>query len=199
VRLRASLEEEPAPITSRSPQFVLVAASTRAPLESAVTIVEPSSHDTVRPPTERAPIFSRWADLDVALRVDTLRLDDTLAKKKQTTLRTLVADVGDVSESLRAVCAKYGDAFDALLQHAYEWTTNVVRRAESFARRGDEYDDLTVGEYSSLFVRAILDPMIEAAIETETHAKNAHAVESLRQLHERIVWLNWTVGRVTAA
>jgi hypothetical protein len=195
------LEEEPAPITSRSPQFVLVAASQREPLENAVVLVEPTSHETVRPPTqsERAFVFSQWADLDVALRVDTLRLEDTARAKMAPTARAIVEDANEVAETLRAMCAKYGDAFDALLKHAYEWATNVVRRTESLARKGDEYADLAVSEYSSLFVRAILDPMIEAAIEAQTHARDTIAIDSLRQLRERVVWLNWTVGRMTAA
>lgn len=206
MRIRAAEQEEPVPVTSRSPSFVRIRSSESRDdesLEGAVAVVDVTVHETVRPaPAQlRAAALLRWADLDVALRVDSLRLEDILVwssvkSSADTLLRELLEDVGEVSKALCSLCATDEGAEGALIQHTYEWASNIVARARAIAARTGEYADLPIDEYSSLFVRSILDPMIEASLEARERAHDDCAIAKLDELRQRMVWLNWTARRL---
>jgi hypothetical protein len=190
--------DEVAPTTSRSPSFVRAVAP-RNPdetLESLVTIAEPKVRPIVvdeapAPASERLPSYG---ELEVALRVEALRAEeacDAVDSRYASAVRTIVAEASAMGEAARALLPRARE-LDGLLRHAYEWSTNVLRRS-SGALEGDE---LSVAEYSSLFVRAILHPMIDAALEGRRVARDTDSVSKLASLREAVVWLNWAAGRL---
>jgi hypothetical protein len=189
-------DDDVGPVTSRSPSFVAPPTSRpREPLESLVVIAEPRRHESGVMPIVRLEEDDRWGARHVSLRVAALRLEEAACgAKREKEAAPLLADAAAIEPILRGLAARMGDEIDALLSHAYEWATNVLTRAEA-SIVGHVWDDLPVSEYSSLFVRTILDPMLDAAIASRSRAGDARGEEDLRALREAAFWTNWTVGR----
>jgi hypothetical protein len=211
--------EEEAPTTSRSPSFVRiaaerVAASERDPAEF-VTLAEPSapaSHD------EEA-LLARWNDLEVVARARMLRVEETMARvrdevakgsasfaKLESLVHALLEDAHAVTDTLRALHVTWASEYARpalaatfpVVAHVFEWVSGVLVRADDCLVGALEgialsSDELTAFEYSSLFVRTIIDPMLADAIRENDEARDRAAALELRKLRERAVWLNWTV------
>jgi hypothetical protein len=202
--------EEEAPVTSRSPSFVRlatsVAASERDPAEF-VTIAEP-----VLPHADDA-LLARWSDLDVMARMRLLRIEETMLRVHDTRLeklaRAVLDDANAVTDALRVLHVMWTCAPDAapsaplastfpVVQHVFEWLAGVLVRADDHVAAvldgQSPYDgDLAAVEYSSLFVRTILEPMLAEAIDAHEAAHDREATVQLREVRERALWLNWTV------
>lgn len=196
--------EEAAPITSRSPSFVRLkeAEDVRAP-DSIEDLVTESSPPTARIEKPRAAdtraMRVRCTEHALDLEVRLLQLEESARQiddaRVADAVRCLIDDVGELDDFLRT--AKL-DASLAIVQHVYEWAVNVVAQADAriaAAKRGEEPLEsigLTVAEYSSLFVRAILLPMIESSA-ASLDAEEASALARLRNL---VAWTNWTIRRI---
>jgi hypothetical protein len=190
-------EDEVAPVTSRSPAFVGVAPSEtrhREPLESLVVLAEPAvRHESGIMPIVREP--DPWSERQVSLSVAALQLEETANGASKAAVE-LIADVTAIDAALRGLVVRLGDDAGGLLAHAYEWATNLLTRADAALGGGVSFDDLPVDEYSSLFVRTILDPMLDAAVVARARAKDERAVEELSALRESIFWANVTAKRL---
>ena len=212
--------EDPAdiePVTSRSPSFVRIKvegerSSGHASIEECVTESSPppaSESSPISLPTDDASLIARAAERAIELEIRTMQLEDTSRHiddaRLHEAVRCLLADVADVDSALRAKALP-----PVLVHHVYEWASNVVAQAEERlapVRSGERLSSavstvsigLSVAEYSSLFVRAILEPMFAEAIARLTAAKDARGAEDLRALSDRVMWLNWTLKRELVA
>ena len=203
-------QEEVAPITSRSPSFVRLRSGasseetgsypSRPSADDSVEwiVAESRRHDTSAPPpvvvVEDMPATNRrakdrFAELDVRLGVLALQLRGrvvtSLDRAQSRRFEELAEGVNELGAALRSLAAKEPGTHD-LVQHTYEWAANVIQRLASpevFQLEGE----LSVAEYSSLFVMKIIEPILRTAEEL-----CAEAATSLSSLREQIYWLNWT-------
>ncbi len=198
-----------------------------ATLECITDTTRPSSrrqrHTTMRPPTnDAASMLHRWNDLDVMARMRALRLEETTLRihdaKLERVARSVLDDATAVTDALRVLHVMWSASWmqagaDSLtvsvafpvVQHVFEWLSGVLLRADErlvAALEGRELvvEDLAAVEYSSLFVRSIIDPMIAEAIRGyETgEAHDDTAATELREVRERVLWLNWTARGLEA-
>jgi len=216
--------EDDGPLTSRSPSFVRIATSERFSTDPADLVTEAPSlrsprserHDSVGPASDGngpASILRRWSDLDVTLRMRSLNLEETAMRLHDPQLLQVATAVQDetsaLADALRALRAALEEGDDdapavplaatyPVVQHVFEWSSNVVLRAsELLASVADDAPassaPLTIAEYSSLFVRAIIDPMLAEAIATHARARDGAVAAQLENLRQRVLWLNWAV------
>ena len=197
-----------------------------ATLESVTISTRPSSrhrHSTIRPPANDAEsMLRRWNDLEVTSRMRAHRLEETTLRihdaKLERVARSVLDDATAVTDALRVLHVMWSASWvqagaDSLtvsvafpvVQHVFEWLSGVRLRADDrlvAALEGRELDvaDLAAAEYSSLFVRSIIDPMIAEAIRGyETgDAHDDTAATELREIRERVLWLNWTARGLEA-
>ena len=200
------------PVTSRSPSFVRLKiepeSARHASIEECVTESSPPPATEPSPmplPIDDASLVARCAERAIELEIRIMQLEDTSLQIEEARLRDavrcLLDDVAEVDDALRATGLPR-----ALVHHVYEWTSNVVAQADERlapirARERSEASGtvsigLSVAEYSSLFVRAILEPMFEDAIAASEAATDARGAEDLRTLRDRAMWLNWTLKRI---
>lgn len=201
-------------------------------LECITASTRPSSrrsrlaHATMRPPTDDAEsMLRRWNDLEVMTRMRALRLEETTLRIHDTKLervaRSVLDDATAVTDALRVLHVMWSSSWvqagaDSVtvsvafpvVQHVFEWLSGVLLRADErlvAALEGRELivEDLAAVEYSSLFVRSIIDPMIAEAIrgfemgEAQSALRDSAATE-LREVRERVLWLNWTARGLDA-
>ena len=196
-------EEDAGPVTSRSPAFVPSTPSVarHAPLESLVVIAEPARrHESGVQAVARVAGDAPWGARQVALRVSALKLEESArATRYQDIAMALINDINAVGEALESLVSSAADEVGGLMSHAYEWATNVLVRADDMVSAGQSRDELAVDEYSSLFLRAILDPMLGAAVAARTREGDARAVRDLGALGEAAFHANWTARRLWLA
>jgi hypothetical protein len=198
------------PLTSRSPSFVSLEGAQRHPESGRIEIAE--APDTLAPPSSDASVeLHEWRDRDGTLSTRALKLEESAFvvhdERLSRIIEAIVDDAAAVGDSLRALSAtcarswRFGDPSELVVtsigtvaRHVYEWASNVLSRADEHLNgvviaRDD--GELGVAEYSSLFVRAIIDPLLVEAVET-CEAEDEHLVAgALGSLRERIIWLNW--------
>ncbi len=198
------------PLTSRSPSFVSLEGAARHPESGQMVITE--APDTQAPPSSDASVeLHEWRDRDVTLSTRALKLEESAFvvhdERLSRIIEAIVDDAASVGDSLRALSAtcarawRFGDPSELVVmsigtvaRHVYEWSSNVLARADEHLNgvviaRDD--GELGVAEYSSLFVRAIIDPLLVEAIETCGAEDEADVAIALGSLRERIIWLNW--------
>jgi hypothetical protein len=184
-----------------------VTESSPPPAWPAPRAIVPPRLEPLPLPTDDASLVARCAERAIELEVRTMQLEDTARQivdaRLRDAVRCLLEDVADVDDALRAKGLPH-----ALVHHVYEWASNVVAQADerlSPARAFDGVESdapsavsigLSVAEYSSLFVRAILEPMLNEATAQRRGATDARGAEDLRALEERVMWLNWTLKRI---
>jgi len=168
--------------------------------------------------SEDGVLLARWSDHEVMARTRTLRLEETTLRIHDARLerlaRAVLDDATSVTDALRVLHVMWscGDVCSSraplpgapltasypVVQHVFEWLCGVLLRAdEHLVAKLDGYaivdDGLPAIEYSSLFVRSIIDPMMTEAIRVHEEARDLLVVAQLREVRERILWLNWTV------
>jgi hypothetical protein len=182
------------------------AEDVRAP-ESIEELVTESSPPTTRIEKPRAvdtgAMRARCADHALDLEVRLLQLEESARQLDEPrvaeAVRCLVDDVGELDDFLRT--AKLDESL-AIVEHVYEWAVNVVAQADAriaAAKRGEEPLEsigLSVAEYSSLFVRAIILPMIESSTAERDAAHDSDQANALGRLRDHVAWTNWTIRRI---
>jgi hypothetical protein len=198
------------PLTSRSPSFVSLESTPRHPESGRIAVTE--TPDTLAPPSGDASVeLHEWRDRDVTLSTRALKLEETALLiydgRMAHIVEDLIEDAAEVGDALRALSATCGRAWrfgspselmvtsiGTVARHVYEWASNLLWRADEqlngMVVARDE-GELGVAEYSSLFVRAIIDPLLVEAVEACDSADERDVAAALGALRERIIWLNW--------
>ncbi len=198
------------PLTSRSPSFVSLEGAHPHPESGRIEISEVP--DTLAPPSSDASVeLHEWRDRDVTLSTRALKLEESAFvvhdERLARIIEAIVDDSSEVGDSLRALSAtcarvwRLGNpselvvtSIGTVVRHVYEWSANVLSRADEHLNGvvvARDEGELGVAEYSSLFVRAIIDPLLVEAVETCTAAGEAEVAAALGSLRETILWLNW--------
>jgi hypothetical protein len=198
------------PLTSRSPSFVSLEGAARHPESGQMVISE--GPDTLAPPSSDASVeLHEWRDRDVTLSTRALKLEESAFvvhdERLSRIIEAIVDDAASVGDSLRALSAtcarawRFGDPSELVVmsigtvaRHVYEWSSSVLTRADEHLNGvviARDEGELGVAEYSSLFVRAIIDPLLVEAIETCEAEDETDVASALGSLRERIIWLNW--------
>jgi hypothetical protein len=203
------------PLTSRSPSFVSLEGAACHPESGRIEVSE--APDTLAPPSSDASVeLHEWRDRDVTLSTRALKLEESAFvlhdERLSRMIEAIVDDAAEVGDSLRAVSAtcsrawRFGDpselvvtSIGTVVRHVYEWSSNVLARADENLNGvvvARDEGELGVAEYSSLFVRAIIDPLLVEAVETCTAEDEVEVAEALGSLRERIIWLNWATRNI---
>jgi hypothetical protein len=206
--------EEQAPITSRSPSFVRLKGADDVretpSIESLVTEVAPNTVSTAPPPPpDSSTMRARCQESAVDLEVRLLQLEESAVTigaiedaRVAQAVRCLIGDVRELDELLRETTFEKSLA---IVQHVYEWMVNVVAQADAriaAAKRGEEPLEsigLSVAEYSSLFVRAIILPMIHTQVAEREAGHDVEEAQALARVRDLVAWTNWTIGRITVS
>jgi hypothetical protein len=210
-------EADDGPLTSRSPSFVRLVGAEPTADSTLECITESTRHATIRPPAddvgEADAMLRRWSDLEVMVRTRALRLEETALRihdrRLETVARAVLDDATAVNDALRVLYVMWSPSWThpnaggpmapsfPVVQHVFEWLSGVLLRADdalvaALEERTLVVEDLAAVEYSSLFVRSIIDPMIAEAIRAHEQVNDELAATSLREVRERVLWLNWT-------
>jgi hypothetical protein len=165
------------------------------------------------PPPHTPILLAHWLQLDTAANVRTLLIEnkvDLLADGELARhVRCFVSDVRDVSDVLFEMHCDLREWMDhpvipphawfGYIEQVYAWLTGALDQVdETLEIFGDDPESVawsmrSLVEFSSLYVRGLLEPGSAAALELHRQAGDLRTCELLSALHERILWLGFTI------